>query len=334
MNDQPGTSGGKRRGDVMEETGRPPEVSRKDCRIKDLLPGLQREGLVVRVVTDVVEKPWGQGRRSGTMVSCLVGDDTGEIRVIGFNTVVDRVRDILVRDRIIDLSVFDCRTTKEDFRTTVLKLEIVLCLSSVLTGVSHVPRESLIFQRDYIDLKTVHRVQERIEHICGIVTNMEEPQSIKRRTTGTSVLKSEVLVIDEGGIPFGLTLWEPNLTVFDGRTNPLVSVSNVRLRSFRDTLSGNLTESSMIEFDPDNDRSRVVREWWTVKNSETGLFKSGHQNFVSFVAIGDDVPDCFVFWNIVKIVMIKSTNCLYKGCSQNGCQKKLEERDGEFFCSR
>ena len=148
-----------------------------------------------------------------------------------------------------------------------------------------------------MDLTTVHRVQERIVLICG-VTNVEEPQAIKRKSTGASVLKREVLLMDEGGISFGLTLWDPNLKAYDGKINPVVSVSNVRLRSFRDTLSGNLTESSMIEFNPDNERSRVIREWWAAKNPETGLFMGGKQNFVSFLTIGDSAPERFVFWNV------------------------------------
>ena len=116
-------------------------MPRTERKIEHLNAGLQREPLVVRVVSDVVEKPWGQGRRNGIMVWCLVGDDTGEMRLIGFNAVVDRVRNILVRDRVVELTVFDCRSTKEEFRTTVLKLEIVLSLSSLVTAVAHVSRE-------------------------------------------------------------------------------------------------------------------------------------------------------------------------------------------------
>ena len=59
------------------------------------------------------QKSWGQGRKTGKILSCLVGDETGEIRLIGFNAIGDRVRSFLMRDGIIELSDFVCQVAKE-----------------------------------------------------------------------------------------------------------------------------------------------------------------------------------------------------------------------------
>ena len=99
------------------------------------------------MVSDLVEKSWGQGRKTGKIVSCLVGDDTGEIRLIGFNAIGNRVRSFLIRDGIIELSNFVCQVAKENFRTTILKLEIMLSLSTVVKTVSNISKEVLTFTR-------------------------------------------------------------------------------------------------------------------------------------------------------------------------------------------
>ena len=209
MNDAPSTSLGKRRGEDVQENGPPRKMARKDRKIIHLTPGFHKDGLIVRVASDIVEKSWGQGTRGGKMLSCLVSDDSGEVRMIGFNAVVDRVRELLVRDGVFDLNTFACRLVKEDFRSTVLKLEIVLSLSSVVKVVVNVSRDSLVFARDFVDLKKVQQVGERIVNLCGVVVKVEDSQSLAKKRTGESILKRDVILLDEEETPFYLTLWEP-----------------------------------------------------------------------------------------------------------------------------
>ena len=71
----------------------------------------------------------------------------------GSSDCVQCVRDTLVRDGILESHTSVCRTIKEEFRTTILKFEIVLNLSSVFTVARQVPRESLTFVHSYVDLK-------------------------------------------------------------------------------------------------------------------------------------------------------------------------------------
>lgn len=107
-----------------------------------------------------------------------------------------------------------------------------------------------------VDVSTgVHRFEDGARSAGNRRTLMWGLSPASSEFIGVSVEKREVLLMDEFGTPFGLTLWDPNLNVFDGKAQAIVSVSNVRLRRFRDILNGNLTESSVIEFDSENERS-------------------------------------------------------------------------------
>ena len=196
------------------------------------------------------------------MLSYSVSDDPAEICVTGFNAVVDRVRDFLVRDGILDSNTFFRRAFKEQYRTTILKLEIVSSLSSVLTVMCHIPKESLIFSRNHVDLKTVYQIRERIVHTCGEVIKVNDSQSVIRKKIGDRSLNVSLRFSMRETFRSVLLYGNRILRCLMGkRILPFMIRMYVRLKSFKDVVSGNFTESSVIEFDSGDDRWRAVREW-------------------------------------------------------------------------
>lgn len=316
-----------------------PKHTRPGNKLSDLWTGFHRIAVVIRVLSNLLEKPWGTGSGRGSLFTVLVGDSTAEIKVIAFNKAVEQFRDKFIRGSVLELNCFSCKVANETYRTTVSRMEIVLSISSTVKTITDVPENDLLYHRLYTNLRSVTLTKtETIVNICGIVTAKDEVEILTRRTTGEPIRKREVTLVDEDGDPLTLTLWENQVDMFKDMTTPVISVSNVKIRLFKGRASGSLTDSSLIDVTEKEPRAQELRKWWTSRESTpttTPVSIAEERTFLSILESEPSAPKFFSFWNEVEFTMVKSSGCLYKACVRNGCQKKLQERNnGELVCPK
>lgn len=315
------------------------KVPRNAIKLRELWTGFHRDTIVIKVVSSAIERPWGEKSGNGKLFSALVGDSTGEMKVIGFNAVVDKFRDKFNRDTILELGFFSCRISKEAFRCTVSRMEIVLSISSTVKPLNDMSEDDFAYQRSYTNLRTVNITQsETIIHICGIVIDRDELQTLTRRKSGEPITKREVKIVDENENPLTLTLWEKHVNAFEDLTAPVVTISNVKIKQYKGKVYGNLTEFSSIDVTERNPRAKEIRQWWQTRDSKpiTELESSTEdKTFLSIIESDRGAQKFHSFWNEVCITTIKTSGCLYKSCTRNGCLKKLQEKDnGELICPK
>jgi len=72
------------------------KATKRQLKVKNLLPGLRSVDLLARVVRVFEPRDWSKGERSGKVASLILGDETGTVRLSLWNDEVD----IIGRDKI------------------------------------------------------------------------------------------------------------------------------------------------------------------------------------------------------------------------------------------
>ena len=296
-------------------------------------------------------KTWEKASSRGKLFSFEILDDSGEIRVTAFNEQVDKFYDYIEVKKVYYISGFQCKTANRQWSTTNHECELTLGKFSTVELCSEecndLPEQSYSFVA-ISDIESL--AADQIIDVCGVLKGASEPQTFNRKSDGKPLTKRDAYLVDDSKKVVTLTLWNEAVSKIDRTDHPVILISKARISQFNGGLSIATSMGSSVEIDPDIDRAKELRRWWSSEGEKAdfeSLRGSGEstgyaQEYVDFETMskrGEHVSGVtdkpLYLWNRATITMFNKENSMYKACPNENCMKKVQDQgDGNYSCEK
>ncbi|XP_036939586.1 replication protein A 70 kDa DNA-binding subunit isoform X1 [Acanthopagrus latus] len=334
---------GKKAPSAMPST---PGGSSKAVPIASLNPYQSKWTIRARVTNKSSIRTWSNSRGDGKLFSMEIVDESGEIRVTGFNQEVDKYFSLIEVGKVYYISKGSLKiankqytSVKNDYEMTLNgETSIIPCEDS-----SDVP----MVQCDFVSIGDLgNREKDAIIDVIGVCKGVDE---VTRLTTKTNkeVSKRTLSLMDMSGKVVTVTLWGEEAEKFDGSGQPIVAVKGAKLSDFGGrSLSASFSSTVMIN--PDIPEAYKLRGWYdkeghTMEGESLTEMKGGsgggNTNWKTLSDVKTehlghgDKADYYTC--IATIVYLRKENCLYQACPSQDCNKKVvDQQNGMFRCEK
>uniref|UniRef100_A0A671UDN1 Replication protein A subunit n=1 Tax=Sparus aurata TaxID=8175 RepID=A0A671UDN1_SPAAU len=334
---------GKKAPSAMPST---PGGSSKVVPIASLNPYQSKWTIRARVTNKSSIRTWSNSRGDGKLFSMEIVDESGEIRVTGFNQEVDKYFSLIEVGKVYYVSKGSLKiankqytSVKNDYEMTLNgETSIIPCEDS-----SDVP----MVQCDFVSIGDLgNREKDAIIDVIGVCKGVDE---VTRLTTKTNkeVSKRTLNLMDMSGKLVTVTLWGEEAEKFDGSGQPIVAVKGAKLSDFGGrSLSASFSSTVMIN--PDIPEAYKLRGWYdkeghTMEGESLTEMKGGsgggNTNWKTLSDVKTehlghgDKADYYTC--IATIVYLRKENCLYQACPSQDCNKKVvDQQNGMFRCEK
>ncbi|KAK4613717.1 Replication factor A protein 1 [Fulvia fulva] len=300
-------------------------------------------------------KTWHNKNGEGKLFSANFLDDSGEIRMTGFNDAVDQWYDTLQEGGVYYISS-PCRVqlAKKQFSNLNNDYELT---AEKDTQIEKAEDNDGVPQVRY-NFTTIAALQE-IEKdstidVIGVLQDVGEVSEIVSKTTSKPYSKRELTLVDNTGYNVRLTVWGKTAETLDVQPESVVAFKGVKVSDFGGRSLSLLSSGSMTA-NPDIEEAYKLKGWYD-GTGRTENFAS-HANTMATVgatsgAKGNDTKTIAQVrdenlgmtedtdWFSIKatIIYVKQDNFAYPACRTTDpqpCNKKVLENDpGNWRCEK
>uniref|UniRef100_UPI003AAB7602 replication protein A 70 kDa DNA-binding subunit isoform X5 n=1 Tax=Centroberyx gerrardi TaxID=166262 RepID=UPI003AAB7602 len=336
---------GKKAPSAMPST---PGGSSKVVPIASLNPYQSKWTVRARVTNKSSIRTWSNSRGEGKLFSMEIVDESGEIRVTGFNQEVDKFYGLIETGKVFYISKGSLKIANKQYTSVKNDYEMTLNGESSIIPCddsSDVP----MVQCDFVSIGDLeNREKDAVVDVIGVCKSVDE---VTRLTTKSSreVSKRTLNLMDMSGKMVTVTLWGEEAENFDGSGQPVVAIKAAKLSDFGGrSLSASFSSTLMIN--PDIPEAYKLRGWYDKEGhamdgqSLTEMRGSGGGvgGNTNWKTLGDvkteqlghgDKADYFSC--TATIVYLRKENCLYQACPSQDCNKKVvDQQNGMFRCEK
>lgn len=314
--------------------------------IASLNPYQSKWTIRARVTNKSSIRTWSNSRGDGKLFSMEIVDESGEIRVTGFNQEVDKFFSLIEVGKVYYVSKGSLKIANKQYTSVKNDYEMTLNGESTIIPCedsSDVP----MVQCDFVSIGDLEvKDKDSIVDVIGVCKSVDE---VTRLTTKTNreVSKRTLNLMDMSGKMVTVTLWGEEAEKFDGSGQPILAIKGAKLSDFGGrSLSASFSSTLMIN--PDIPEAYKLRGWYDkeghamdgqslteVKGGSGGgptNWKSLSDVKTEHLGHGDkgDYYTC-----IATIVYLRKENCLYQACPSQDCNKKVvDQQNGMFRCEK
>ncbi|KAF9156535.1 Replication factor A protein 1 [Linnemannia schmuckeri] len=315
--------------------------------ISSLNPYHNRWTIMARVTQKSDIKTWSKaGGNEGKLFSMTLMDESGEIKVTGFNQQVDDFYHMIEEGKVYYLSTAKVEIAKKQFSTVKNDYEIILQRDSQIQpaedGAHHVPT----VRYEFVQLANLANLNEKdLVDVIAIVTEVGEFTNTTNPKTGRPMLKRNLTLIDPSGFTTTVTLWGHQAETFAlPAQNSVIAMKGVSVSNYGGKTL-NAFGGSSIKINPEIEEAFKLRGWFKQEGSSTHFqahtseFKSNSTPRMTFDEVKNasanlDPTQTLYFETKGTIVMMsKSENTFqYPACPTAGCNKKVMEDTNGWRC--
>ncbi|KAE8295163.1 Replication protein A 70 kDa DNA-binding subunit [Larimichthys crocea] len=334
---------GKKAPSAMPST---PGGNSKIVPISSLNPYQSKWTIRARVTNKSSIRTWSNSRGDGKLFSMEVVDESGEIRVTGFNQEVDKFFSLIEVGKVYYMSKGSLKIANKQYTSVKNDYEMTLNGESTI-----IPCEDgcdvPMMQYDFVSIGDLeNRDKDAIVDVIGVCKSVDE---VTRLTTKTNreVSKRTVNLIDMSGKLVTVTLWGEEAEKFDGSGQPILAIKGAKLSDFGGrSLSASF--SSTLMMNPDIPEAHKLRGWYDNEGHAMdgqsltemkGGSGGGNANWKTLSDVKTehlghgDKADYYTC--IATIVYLRKENCLYQACPSQDCNKKVvDEQNGMYRCEK
>lgn len=336
---------GKKAPSAMPST---PGGSSKVVPIASLNPYQSKWTVRARVTNKSSIRTWSNSRGDGKLFSMEIVDESGEIRVTGFNQEVDKFFGLIEVGKVFYISKGSLKiankqycSLKNDYEMTLSgESTIIPCDDSGDVPMAHC---------DFVSISDLEaRDKDAVLDVIGVCKSVDE---VTRLTTKASreVSKRTLSLLDMSGKMVSVTLWGEEAENFDGSGNPIVAIKGAKLSDFGGrSLSASFSSTLMVN--PDIPEAYKLRGWFDKEGhaidgqslTEARGGGSGGGGNTNWKTLSDIKTEHLghgekadYFSAIATIVYLRKENCLYQACPSQDCNKKVvDQQNGMFRCEK
>ncbi|XP_061682603.1 replication protein A 70 kDa DNA-binding subunit isoform X2 [Syngnathoides biaculeatus] len=314
--------------------------------ITSLNPYLSKWTIRARVTSKSSIRTWSNSRGDGKLFSMEIVDESGEIRVTGFNNEVDKYFGLIEVGKVYYISKGSLKvankqytSVKNDYEITLnSETSIILCEDKC---------EVPVVQCNFISIGDLEKkAKDSVVDVIGVCKRAEE---VTRLTTKTNreVSKRALTLMDTSGMMVTLTLWGEDAEQFDGSSQPILAIKGAKVSDFGGrSLSAAFSSTLMVN--PDIPEAYKLRGWYDKEGHSMdgqsltefkGGIGGGNTNWktlsmVKMEHLGHgETADYYTC--IGTVVYLRKENCLYQACPSQDCNKKVvDQQNGMFRCEK
>ncbi|XP_037329613.2 replication protein A 70 kDa DNA-binding subunit [Pungitius pungitius] len=333
---------GKKTPSAMPST---PGGSSKVVPIASLNPYQSKWTIRARVTNKTSIRTWSNSRGDGKLFSMEILDESGEIRVTGFNQEVDKFFSLVDVGKVYYISKGSLKIANKQYTSVKNDYEMSLNGESTIIPCDDAVDVPVI-QCDFVSIGDLeNREKDSIIDVIGVCKSVDE---VTRLTTKSNkeVSKRTVNLIDMSGKLVTVTLWGDEAEKFDGSGQPILAIKAAKLSDFGGrSISASFSSTLMIN--PDIPEAYKLRSWYDkeghamdgqslteVRGSGGGITNWKTLSDVKTEHLGHgDKADYYTC--IATIVYLRKENCLYQACPSQDCNKKVvDQHNGMFRCEK
>ncbi|KAJ3590727.1 hypothetical protein NHX12_008676 [Muraenolepis orangiensis] len=326
-----------------------PGGSSKVVPIASLNPYQSKWTIRARVTNKSSIRTWSNSRGDGKLFSMEIVDETGEIRITGFNQEVDKFYSIIEVGKVFYISKGTLKIANKQYSSMKNDYEMTLNGETSIIPCAEDATDIPVALCDFIAISDLEaREKDSVLDVIGVCKSVDE---LTRLTTKTSreVSKRTFNLMDMSGKVVSVTLWGEEAENFDGSGQPVVAIKGAKLSDFGGrSLSASFSSTVMIN--PDIPEAHKLRGWYDKEGhavdgqSLTELRGGGggggaNTNWKTLSDVktehlghGDKAD---YFSSIATIVYLRKENCLYQACPNQDCNKKVvDQQNGMFRCEK
>ncbi|XP_047246679.1 replication protein A 70 kDa DNA-binding subunit [Girardinichthys multiradiatus] len=321
-----------------------PGGSSKVVPIASLNPYQSKWTIRARVTNKSSIRTWSNSRGDGKLFSMEIVDESGEIRVTGFNQEVDKFFSLIEVGKVYYISKGSLKIANKQYTSVKNDYEMTLNGESTI-----IPCEDNcdvpMVQCDFVSIGDLeNRDKDAIVDVIGVCKSVDE---VTRLTTKSNreVSKRTLSLMDMSGKLVTVTLWGEEAETFEGSGQPIVAIKGAKLSDFGGrSLSASFSSTMMIN--PDIPEAYKLRGWFdkeghAMEGQSLTEVRGGRlmENWKTLADVksehlghGDkaDYYSC-----IATIVFLRKENCLYQACPSQDCNKKVvDQQNGMFRCEK
>ncbi|MEQ2286680.1 60S acidic ribosomal protein P1, partial [Ameca splendens] len=323
-----------------------PGGSSKVVPIASLNPYQSKWTIRARVTNKSSIRTWSNSRGEGKLFSMEIVDESGEIRVTGFNQEVDKFFSLIEVGKVYYISKGSLKIANKQYTSVKNDYEMTLNGESTI-----IPCEDNcdvpMVQCDFVSIGDLeNRDKDAIVDVIGVCKSVDE---VTRLTTKSNreVSKRTLSLMDMSGKLVTVTLWGEEAEKFEGSGQPIVAIKGAKLSDFGGrSLSASFSSTMMIN--PDIPEAYKLRGWFDKEGhamegqSLTEVRGGSGRLMENWKTLADvksehlghgDKADYYSC--IATIVFLRKENCLYQACPSQDCNKKVvDQQNGMFRCEK
>ncbi|CAH8543896.1 unnamed protein product [Schistosoma rodhaini] len=328
--------------------------------IQSLNPYQNRWTIRARVSQKSAIRTWSKQGRDGKLFNFTLVDESGEIRVTGFNAEVDKFYDMIEVNKVYYVSRANLKAANKQFNTTNNDYEMTLHSDSQVLPCEDSDTSSL--PETHFNFISIGKLDTQspgsFVDIVGVVHECGEVQSITAKASQRELRKRELGLVDSSNCLVRLTLWGEEAENFDGASHPVIVIKAAKISDFNGrSLSVSPTSSLLIS--PTNIPEAIRLKGWYEHEGRFSNFETFRSEMVGSSGGADGVSSSSGVlggWNLLQdvkasgvganvkadyftckatVVFMKKENFMYQACSTEGCNKKvIDLGNGLYRCEK
>jgi len=302
-----------------------------------------------RVIQKSDKRSWKNARGEGTLFSFEIQDDSATLKVTAFKEECEKFYGIIEEGTVVLISKGALKPKDTRYNKTTSQYELTIQRE---TTIEVVPDDGDLPKVKF-DFKTIADIENievgEILDVVGVVKSLGEVNTIVTKKDSRELTKRDLQIVDETKKIISMTLWGQQAKDFPsdtGRTQ-VVAARGVRVGDFNGKNLSSVGGTKLYIDDPDVEDINRLRGWWESEGCQaedlkaiatTGTRSMG-SNWKCFKQTtaenmgGGEKPD---YYSVkATVVFTKKDNSLYQACTQEKCNKKVQENGtGRWRCEK
>lgn len=319
--------------------------------ISSLNPYQNKWSIKARVTNKSAIRTYSNARGEGKLFNVEILDNTGEIRMTGFNEQCDKFYDMLQIDSVYFISRAQLKTANKQYSKLNNDYEMTMnneTAIEICNDTDNLPQITL----DIIPLtQLAEKNANDLVDVIGVVKSTGDISTIVARATGKELTKRDVTLVDDSACSISCTLWGKQAEDFDGTENPVVLLKGAKVGDYNGRQLS-VGSNCVFQINPDIPEAHKLRGWFDqggcdseIKElSNTGMVGGGgggmtQANWKTLDQLKDDqlgMGDKADYFSVKGTVLYsKKENSMYMACPSDGCNKKvIDQNDGTYRCEK